>query len=94
MSKVNIHKNICNLLHETYVDKNNDYGDSYSKLSREYPEQILIRLTDKLERLKSLYSGKEQRVKDESIKDTLLDLANYSILEIIELTEMDCENRK
>jgi len=44
----------------------------------------LIRLSDKLERLKSLQKN-EQQVKTESIEDTLMDLANYSIMTIVEL---------
>ena len=42
---------------------------------------FLTRMTDKLSRISSLVaSGTEGEVKDESITDTLLDLANYSIL--------------
>lgn len=44
-----------------------------------------IRLTDKLNRLCALTKNQTQRVKDESIEDTLRDLANYSIMTLIEL---------
>jgi hypothetical protein len=37
-------------------------------------------MTDKFARVTSLVSGVEQKVSDESIYDTLKDLANYSIL--------------
>ena len=39
---------------------------------------------DKLERLKTLYKGGDQQVKDESIDDTLLDIANYAVMELLE----------
>ena len=42
-----------------------------------------VRLQDKLNRLKTLIRN-EARVKDESIEDTLLDLANYAIMEVVE----------
>ena len=45
----------------------------------------LIRLEDKLSRLDRLTSGAEQKVKDESIRDTLMDLANYTIMTLMEL---------
>jgi hypothetical protein len=39
---------------------------------------------DKYSRLKTLLDGKEQLVMDESIDDTLMDLANYCIMELVE----------
>ncbi len=86
INKINIHKSICDKLHNTYISKNSDYGDSYSIVREKYKNSILIRLNDKLNRLESLYdNNKIQKVKEESIKDTLLDLANYCILELIEI---------
>jgi hypothetical protein len=82
--KVEIHGNICDGIKDTYKAKNADYGDSFAKVRKEYPEVICIRLMDKLERLKVLVAGNEQQVKDESIEDTLLDLANYCIMEVVE----------
>lgn len=80
-----MHRQICSRLTKTYKDKNSDYGDSFVKVREEFPNAILIRLSDKLNRLKTLYSGKERMVQDESVIDTLLDLANYCIMEIIEI---------
>lgn len=40
---------------------------------------ILVRMTDKLQRISNLID-KDAQVKDESILDTLQDLANYSII--------------
>lgn len=49
-----------------------------------------IRLSDKLNRFKSLSRQEnEQRVTDESIKDTLLDLANYAIMTVLEMEEAE-----
>lgn len=86
MNKIEKHKEICNELNTLYERKNNDYGDSFAKSFEEYGMIMsCIRLEDKLNRLKSLSRDKEQMVKDESLIDTLMDLANYSIMTIIEL---------
>lgn len=84
MNKIELHKQICGNMHNTYKAKNADYGDSFAKVRIEYPEAICIRLMDKLERLKTLYKGGEQQVKEESIDDTLLDIANYAVMELLE----------
>ena len=83
MNKVQKHKNICEDLTEIYENKNADYGDSYARLREEFPDSILIRIYDKYSRLKRLMNN-EAQVKDESIEDTLKDLANYCIMELIE----------
>lgn len=85
MDKVQIHRNICNKLNETYANKNHDYGDSFSELRKRFPNAILVRLFDKYMRIESLLSKKNQKVTDESIYDTLLDMANYCIMELVEM---------
>lgn len=85
MDKVKRHKKVLKELHRLYKRKNADYSDAFCKVRGEYSNAILIRLTDKIERLKSLYNCVSPRVKDESVRDTLLDLANYAILEVVEL---------
>lgn len=89
MNKIEKHKKICDNLNDLYKAKNQDYGDSFSKSYKEYGLTMsLIRLEDKLNRLKSLNKNGNAQVKDESIQDTLMDLANYSIMTLIEL--MNC----
>lgn len=80
-------KSIVDKMFETYQKKNADYGSSFSKLYDKFGmKSVLIRLTDKYNRLEALTeSGGEPQVKDESIEDTLMDMANYAILAIIEL---------
>lgn len=70
---------------EIYEKKNTDYGNSFSELFSEYGlTSSCIRLEDKLKRLKRLRTN-ENQVKDESIEDTLLDMANYAIMTVMEL---------
>ena len=83
-NKVRHHASICEELNEIYARKNHDYGDSFGKGYAEYGiVMAVIRLEDKLNRLKSLIKA-EALVKDESINDTLMDLANYAIMTVIE----------
>ena len=70
---------------DTYIKKNHDYGNSFGKSMDEFGiASAIIRMNDKLERLKTL-SKKESMVKDESVQDTLLDLANYAIMTVMYL---------
>jgi len=79
------HENICKRLTKTYKNKNKDYGDSFVETRKEFDNAILIRLTDKFSRLKTLIKNQNQMVKDESLIDTLLDMANYCIMEVMEI---------
>ena len=82
--KVLLHALICDKLNVLYERKNHDYGDSFEKGYGEYGMTMpVIRLEDKLNRLKSLLKS-DARVQDESIEDTLMDLANYAIMTLIE----------
>lgn len=83
--KADIHKGICDELNATYRAKNADYGDSFARVRREEGDAvILVRLKDKLYRLETLLHGADRKVDDESIDDTILDLANYCIMELVE----------
>lgn len=90
MSKVDQHECVCHEIHELYIRKNHDYGDSFSKtFAEEGFAMARIRLSDKLERFKTLSKKADQKVMDESIRDTLMDLANYAMMTIV---EMDMRN--
>lgn len=80
-----LHEKLCAELTETYRRKNHDYGDSFHQ---SYIEDGLtmakIRIGDKYSRFKSLIKS-DQMVKDESIRDTLMDMANYCIMTVMEM---------
>ena len=79
MSKIEEFKSITLELENTYKIKNHDYGDSFNKSIEKYGLiAAIVRMEDKMNRLSSLIN-KESKV-NESIHDTLLDLANYSIM--------------
>ena len=74
-------------LNELYVAKNSDYGDSFNDLLYEFGLiTVVIRLQDKMNRLKTIAKNDgEYLVKNETIRDTLMDLANYSIMALMRL---------
>ena len=88
MTKIERHKELCEYLNTLYVKKNHDYGDSFHNT---YLEEGMamprIRLSDKFNRFKTLSKIKDNLVDDESVKDTLLDLANYAIMTVLEIEQ-------
>lgn len=90
MNKVARHEELCIALNTLYAKKNRDYGDSFhEQFIEEGWASARIRLTDKLKRFKQLTNNPEsQQVKDESIRDTLIDLANYALMTVMEFDEM------
>lgn len=71
---------------ELWQRKNKDYGDSFSKGFEEYGMVMpCIRLEDKLLRFKQLVKNGNAEVKTESIEDTLIDLANYAVMTLMEI---------
>lgn len=81
--KVDHFRDVTKMMADTYEAKNHDYGDSFAILRRKYPEAICIRLMDKLLRLQTLVGGESAKV-EESIDDTLLDIATYAVMELVE----------
>lgn len=80
-----ITNNMCN----TFEVKNSDYGDSFHKLFEECGMTYAYgHMAEKLERINSLRKN-EAKVKGESMKDSLYDLANYAILTIMELEKAE-----
>lgn len=83
--KVSIHAEICDGIKSLYARKNADYGDSFSQLRTRYPNFVCMRLFDKLNRLDTIMNPNHKlQVSDETIEDTLLDIANYAIMEVVE----------
>ena len=86
MDRLDIYQYILNNLEETYKNKNNDYGNSVADTYKKFGDlSFLVRITDKYNRLLTLCNpNNEQKVKDEKIDDTILDLANYCLLWLVE----------
>lgn len=90
MTNIEKHKEFCDYLNNLYIEKNHDYGDSVHDTFLKYGlTSFLVRMEDKLNRARTL-NTKDALVNDEKITDTLLDLANYAIIAVIELDKL-CE---
>ena len=76
---------------KTYAAKNHDYGNSFEQSCNKFGIiAAIVRMGDKMNRLESL-AVKKAEVKDESIKDTLLDMANYAIMTVMWLNQQPKE---
>lgn len=68
---------------KTYAAKNHDYGNSFEQSCNKFGIiAAIVRMGDKMNRIESL-AIKKAEVKDESVEDTLLDLANYAIMTVM-----------
>ena len=69
---------------ELFKKKNADYGDAFAKYGI---IGVLMRIEDKIQRSLSISKNGVNLVKDENIKDTLLDLHNYAAMGLMLLEE-------
>lgn len=85
-TKADEHMNLCRDLNTMYRMKNDAYGDSFGETYRKLGIiSAVTRITDKYNRLVNLALHPDVDANDESIIDTLSDLANYSLMTIMEL---------
>ncbi len=79
--KVETFSKIVTEMTELYAKKNHDYGNSFDegcdKIGTGYP---LGRLLDKMNRLIACMGKEDEMQINESIEDTLIDLACYSVM--------------
>ena len=69
---------------ELFDKKNKDYGDAFANYG---PIGVIVRMGDKINRLSSVTNQGINLVKTESIRDTLIDLHNYSAMAIMLIDE-------
>jgi hypothetical protein len=69
---------------DVFTKKNKDYGDSFATYGT---IGVLVRIGDKISRYVSVSKSGVNLVKDETLRDTLLDLHNYSAMALMLLDE-------
>ena len=84
MNRVEQMKTIQTEALELFTKKNIDYGDAFAKYG---VIGVLMRIEDKLQRCMSITKNGVNLIKDEGIRDTLIDLHNYSAMAIMLLDE-------
>lgn len=86
-------REITQNLADLYEKKNANYGNSFEKLFQELgPIAGLVPLHNKLDRITNLVKGGKNDF--ESLEDSLVDLANYAIMNLIELEKRSENNEK
>ncbi len=84
MNRVEQMKKIHNEALELFTKKNNDYGDAFAKYG---VIGVFMRMEDKLHRYMNITKNGINLVNDENIRDTLIDLHNYSAMALMLLDE-------
>ena len=69
---------------ELFIKKNTDYGDAFANYG---PVGVIVRMGDKIQRLVSVSNNNISLVNTESLRDTLIDLHNYSAMAIMLIDE-------
>jgi hypothetical protein len=67
-----------------FTKKNQDYGDAFAKYG---VVGVLVRIGDKIGRFQSVTAKQVSLVDTESLRDTLIDLHNYSAMAIMLMDE-------
>ena len=75
---------------ELFERKNADYGDAFADYGI---VGVLVRLGDKVRRCQSISNKGVNVVNDEAMRDTLIDLHNYSAMGIMMLDQKSCSNK-
>ena len=86
MSRINQMRMIQKRGLDLFIRKNADYGDAFATYGA---VGVIVRMGDKISRLSSINTTNITLVNDESIKDTLIDLHNYSAMAIMLLEERE-----
>lgn len=74
-------KEIALSLSDLYSKKNPVYGNSFERSLKKYGKiSGLTRISDKFNRLEKIITNPDIETNDESLEDTLLDLASYCIM--------------
>ena len=88
MTDTDSFQNIVCTMYDTYRKKNHDYGNSFAATWNEFGSNGLVtavaQISHKYHRLLNLTNGAQPQV-DESLRDTLMDMANYCVLTLMEL---------
>jgi hypothetical protein len=69
---------------ELFKRKNADYGDAFATYG---PVGVIVRMGDKIQRLTSVTKNGVALVDTEGLRDTLIDLHNYSAMAIMLMDE-------
>lgn len=82
-------RTIQNEARELFAKKNKDYGDAFANYGT---VGVIVRMGDKIQRMMSISKNGVRLVDNESLRDTLIDLHNYSAMAIMLMDEKSTIN--
>ena len=91
MDRVSQYKTVHTEALSLFTKKNQDYGDAFANYG---PVGVIVRMGDKINRLASVTGSSVTLVKNETIRDTLIDLHNYAAMAIMLMDEKDKPKEK
>ena len=91
MDRITQYKAVQNEAFNLFQKKNKDYGDSFANFG---PIGVIVRMGDKINRLSNITNSSVSFVKTESIRDTLIDLHNYSAMAIMLMDESKAKEKQ
>ena len=84
--KASKHQLLLNEISKTYHEKNTKYGNSFGDtFDKVGIISAYTRLSDKFNRFEYMVMNKDNGTDDERLRDTLLDMANYCLMTVMEL---------
>jgi NTP pyrophosphatase (non-canonical NTP hydrolase) len=95
LQEIEMFRDITERMSAIFADKRQDYGPTTTETVEKFgPVAMLVRMYDKMGRLDNLLVKGNVNHVGEKVQDTLLDLANYAIITIIELHKQDMKKTK
>lgn len=95
MSKVNEKdvRNVLTIMGDVFAAKNQKYGNSFEVSLDKYGMiAALTRISDKFNRAENLILTNDAGTDDESLTDTLLDMANYCVMTAVYIKNGGAKN--
>lgn len=84
-TRIAMYREIVDDMIDAYQEQYHDYGRGYAEARRKIPCYIAGKLYDKVSQLIALSrDGETARVRNETIDNALLDLADYALREYVE----------
>ena len=80
-TEIDTFESVLDEMKELHAKKDKDYGSAFHKSFEEFGVTSgVVRLNDKMERVKSLVKNGKAEVKDDSLLDSLKDMACYAVM--------------
>lgn len=91
--ELEIFKELTEQMYNVFAAKRHDYGPTSEYTFKKFGlMSMVIRMSDKLGRLENIALKNDILVTDEKAEDTLLDLANYALITILEMKKIELES--